>query len=72
MNCDECLHRLDELVDRELSEAELAEASRHLADCAPCDREYRLHVGMKRLVHVYCCRETAPAQLREKLREILF
>jgi mycothiol system anti-sigma-R factor len=72
MNCTRCLETLDTYVDRELTDAELDEVKRHLADCPPCDDRYALKVHMKRLVKVCCDQGRAPAHLRSKLRQILF
>ena len=71
MNCNECLDRLDQLVDRELSASELAEAQIHLEDCPPCAERFRFEEGMKRLVRVCCAEQRAPEALRLRLREIL-
>jgi mycothiol system anti-sigma-R factor len=72
VNCRDCLENLDPYLDRELTEAELAEVKRHLADCPPCEDYYRLQVNVKRLVKVCCDQGQAPAHLRSKLRQILF
>ncbi len=72
MNCEDCVDRLEAYVDRELSESEVAQLRRHLAECPPCDDRYRFEAGLRRLVRVCCEQETAPVELREKLREILF
>jgi mycothiol system anti-sigma-R factor len=71
MNCRDCLERLDTFVDRELTDEELVEVRRHLADCPPCEDLFDLQVHMKRLVKVCCDQGEAPAHLRAKLREIL-
>jgi mycothiol system anti-sigma-R factor len=65
------MDRLDQLVDRELSRSELAEAQLHLEDCRECADRYRFEEGMKRLVRVSCCEDRAPDSLRLRLREIL-
>jgi mycothiol system anti-sigma-R factor len=72
VNCRDCLQNLDRYVDRELTDAELLEVQRHLADCPPCDDLYLLQVNMKRLVKVCCDKGEAPPHLRSKLRQILF
>jgi mycothiol system anti-sigma-R factor len=72
VNCRDCLENLDPYLDRELTDAELEEVKRHLADCPPCDDHYQLKVGLKRLVKVSCDKGEAPAQLRSRLRQILF
>ena len=72
MNCDDCLECLDGYVDRELTDVELAEVRKHLADCPPCEDYYKLQTNLKRLVKVCCDQGVAPAHLRSKLRQILF
>jgi mycothiol system anti-sigma-R factor len=72
MNCQDCLERLDRYVDRELTDAEIEEVRRHLAECPPCEDHFRLQVHLKRLVKVCCDQGTAPAHLRARLRQILF
>jgi mycothiol system anti-sigma-R factor len=72
VNCTDCLEKLDRYVDRELTEQELEEVKGHLHECPPCDQYYQLEVGLKRLVKVCCDQGQAPAQLRERLNQILF
>ena len=72
MNCRDCLENLDPYLDRELTDRELEEVKRHLADCPPCDDRYALRVGLKRLVKICCDQGQAPDSLRSKLRQILF
>ena len=72
MNCDDCMEKLEQYVDRELNEKEVAELRQHLAECPPCDDRYRFQADLKRLVKVCCDQGEAPAELREKLRQILF
>ncbi len=72
MNCRDCLNKLEMYVDRELTDAEVVEVRRHLEECPPCDERFHFEAGIQRLVKVCCGQETAPVELREKLREILF
>lgn len=71
MNCKECLDRLEELVDKELSPLEASEVQIHLENCPPCTERFEFETDMKRLVRVCCGQEQAPASLRARLREIL-
>jgi mycothiol system anti-sigma-R factor len=66
------MNKLERYVDRELTPAEVVEVRRHLEECPPCDERFRFESGVQRLVKVCCGQETAPVELREKLREILF
>ena len=72
MNCDGCLEKLGRYVDRELSDQELDEVRGHLERCPPCQHQFQLQDGLKRLVKRCCDQGTAPTQLREKLAQILF
>jgi mycothiol system anti-sigma-R factor len=72
VKCDDCLECLDGYVDRELTDDEVAEVRKHLADCPPCEDYYKLQANLKRLVKVCCDQGEAPAHLRSKLRQILF
>jgi mycothiol system anti-sigma-R factor len=71
MNCKECLDRLEELVDKELSPLEASEVQIHLENCAPCTEHFEFQAGMKRLVRTCCQQDKAPDSLRLRLREIL-
>lgn len=70
-DCEDCVRRLDELVDKELSGPEVAEIHVHLDACGDCTRRYHFQEGLKRLVKVSCAEEPAPAALRELLRQQL-
>ncbi len=72
MNCGECLEKLDQYVDRELNDREVAQLKQHLEFCPPCEDRYRFQADLKRLVKVCCDQGEAPPALRDKLREILF
>jgi mycothiol system anti-sigma-R factor len=70
-DCEECVRRLDQLVDRELSAPEVEEIHDHMDACGDCTRRYKFQEGLKRLVKLSCSEETAPAALRERLRQEL-
>jgi mycothiol system anti-sigma-R factor len=72
MNCTDCISRMEQLADRELSEVEVVEVRHHLDTCPPCLDRYHFEVDLKRLVRVCCEADKAPPELRAKLREILF
>lgn len=71
MNCQQCLDRLEQLVDKELSPLEASEVQIHLENCPPCTERFEFEDGMKRLVRVCCGNEKAPEALRLRLRDIL-
>ena len=68
-DCEDCIQRLDQLVDKELSGPEVAEVHDHLGSCGDCTRRYHFQEGLKRLVKVSCNEAAAPADLRERLRQ---
>ena len=70
-DCEDCVRRLDQLVDKELSGLELEEVHAHLSSCGDCTRRYQFEEGLKRLVKVSCSEETAPASLRDSIRHQL-
>jgi mycothiol system anti-sigma-R factor len=70
-DCDDCVRRLDELVDKELSGPEVDEIHVHLGACGDCTRRYQFQEGLKRLVKVSFSVERAPAALRDRLRQQL-
>lgn len=68
-DCEDCVRRLEELVDKELSGPEVEEIHIHLDACGDCTRRFEFQEGLKRLVKVSCTEERAPAALRERLRQ---
>jgi mycothiol system anti-sigma-R factor len=70
MSCDaECaqaLARVYEYLDGELSASDLDRIREHLDDCGPCLRQYDLDIALKALVR-RSCRESAPADLRDRI-----
>jgi mycothiol system anti-sigma-R factor len=66
-NCDEILARLVFFIDNELDEADCATIQQHLDDCGPCLADYDVERSVKALVARSCC-ETAPEELRERVR----
>jgi anti-sigma factor (TIGR02949 family) len=72
MSCEECIQKLDQFVDRELSDAEVRELKLHLEFCPPCEERYTFQSDLKRLVRTCMEQDVAPPGLREKLQKILF
>ena len=69
-HCVTTLDRLNAYVDRELTEAEMAEVRRHLDDCPPCAHYFHLQEQMKLLVRKGCP-EHAPQTLLTRVLENL-
>jgi mycothiol system anti-sigma-R factor len=64
--CAQALARVYEYLDGEMSPSDLDRIREHLDDCGPCLRQYDLDIALKALVR-RSCRESAPADLRERI-----
>jgi anti-sigma factor (TIGR02949 family) len=64
--CDECEKLLQPFLDRELNEAERAEAQGHLDACSYCARRYRFEAELRRFVRQAAVEEMSP-DLKVKL-----
>jgi mycothiol system anti-sigma-R factor len=64
--CEKCEEVLQPFLDRELSEAEVAEAEAHLDNCAYCRRRYRFEERLRMYVR-QACTEEMPPELKAKL-----
>jgi anti-sigma factor (TIGR02949 family) len=67
--CDRCEELLQDFLDRTLSDAEWAEAERHLDDCDYCRRRYRFEASLRRYVRTTAA-ERMPPGLMDKLQEL--
>jgi mycothiol system anti-sigma-R factor len=65
-DCAQVLGRVYEYLDGELGAIDLDRIREHLDECGPCLRQYDLDVALKALVR-RSCRESAPADLRERI-----
>ena len=65
-DCEKCEELLQPWLDRELTDAERAEAERHLDGCGYCRTRYRFEVELRRFVR-QAAAEPMPVQLRERL-----
>jgi anti-sigma factor (TIGR02949 family) len=64
--CAKCEEVLQPFLDRELSEAERAQAEKHLDDCSYCRKRYRFEVELRRFVRQAVVEEMPP-DLKAKL-----
>jgi anti-sigma factor RsiW len=64
--CDKCEEMLQPYLDRELSDAERAEAEAHLDECAYCRKRYRFEDELRKFVRQAAVEEMTPA-LKQKL-----
>ena len=66
--CSEVLEEVYLYLDLECSEDRRALIQKHLDECSGCLREYGIEHEVKALVARCCGDETAPRELRERLR----
>jgi mycothiol system anti-sigma-R factor len=64
--CEKCEEVLQPFLDRELSEAERAEAERHLDDCSYCRKRYKFEETLRMYVR-QACAEEMPPELKARL-----
>jgi anti-sigma factor (TIGR02949 family) len=67
--CDRCEELLQDFLDRTLSDAEWAEAERHLAGCEYCARRYKFEEHLRRYVKRSAA-ERMPPGLLDKLQDL--
>ena len=67
--CDKCEELLQPYLDRELSDAERAEAESHLDGCSYCRKRYRFEEELRRFVRQAAVVEMAP-ELKLKLSQL--
>jgi mycothiol system anti-sigma-R factor len=68
VDCGVVLSEVYLYLDLECSDARRELIKRHLDDCTNCLHEYGIEHEVKALVARCCGRETAPRELRERLR----
>jgi mycothiol system anti-sigma-R factor len=64
--CAKCEEVLQPFLDRELSDAELAEAEAHLDQCSYCRKRYRFEEHLRQFVRQAVV-EPMPPELKQKL-----
>jgi mycothiol system anti-sigma-R factor len=67
--CEECEKLLQPYLDRELSDAERAEAEAHLDECSYCRKRYRFEEELRKFVRQAAVEEMPPA-LKQKLADL--
>jgi mycothiol system anti-sigma-R factor len=67
-DCREVLAEVYLYLDLECADDRRDLIRQHLDECSPCLREYGIEQEVKALVARCCGAETAPVQLRERLR----
>ena len=71
LDCRQCVDRLGDFVDRELSAEELAAVERHLEECFGCSREFRFEGAVLESIKLTLRRVQAPPSLLERIRQTL-
>jgi len=66
-SCADFLDRIVYLLDNELEASEVVAVKLHLDECAPCFERYDVQRTIKMIV-ARSCAESAPEDLREKVR----
>jgi anti-sigma factor (TIGR02949 family) len=67
--CDKCEELLQPYLDRELSDAERAEAELHLDGCSYCRKRYHFEENLRQFVRQATVEEMPP-DLKQKLAEL--
>jgi mycothiol system anti-sigma-R factor len=67
--CDQCEEMLQPYLDRDLTDAERAEAEAHLDGCSYCKKRYRFEEELRRFVRQAVCEEMPP-ELKRKLADL--
>ncbi|MBM3457718.1 MAG: alpha-ketoglutarate decarboxylase [Armatimonadetes bacterium] len=69
--CEEVFRRLDDYLDRELTETEMALVQAHLETCAVCAREHDFEASVIRQVKTKLRRVSAPPDLLARISSAL-
>jgi anti-sigma factor (TIGR02949 family) len=67
--CAKCEEMLQPFLDRELSDAERAEAEEHLQRCSYCRKRYKFEEHLRRYVRLAAAEEMAP-ELKQRLASL--
>jgi mycothiol system anti-sigma-R factor len=67
--CEKCEEWMQPYLDRELSDAERAEAEAHLDGCGYCRKRYRFEETLRVFVREVCS-EQMPVELKQKLASL--
>ena len=67
--CDKCEEMLQPYLDRDLTDAERAEAEVHLDGCTYCRKRYRFEAELRRFVR-QAVSEEMPPDLKRKLADL--
>ena len=68
VRCEEALHDIYLLLDKECSPERDAALRKHIEDCPPCLEEYGIDEAIKKLLARKCGGDHAPSELKSRLR----
>ncbi|MGH8791049.1 MAG: mycothiol system anti-sigma-R factor [Stackebrandtia sp.] len=68
VDCREVLAEVYFYLDSECADARRDIIKQHLAECSPCLAEYGIEQDVRALVHRCCSKETAPMEVKDRLR----
>ena len=67
MDCDDCIDRLYQFLDLELTETEVVQVRAHLSGCDDCGEEFGLEETFLRRLRDCVTSDVAPRELRERV-----
>ena len=70
-DCDETFRRLDDYLDRELSEAETAAVEEHLRGCLRCSEEFSVERELLDGIKAKLSRLRVPDRLKSRIAALL-
>jgi anti-sigma factor (TIGR02949 family) len=70
-SCLETVRRLDDYLDRELSEVERHEVERHLETCDRCLQRFRFEAAVVEDLRMKLRRVAVPSELESRVRDLL-
>jgi mycothiol system anti-sigma-R factor len=71
LDCREVLEEVYLYLDQECSDVRRGVIKDHLEECSPCLSEYGIEQEVRTIVHRCCSKETAPDDVKERLRQKL-
>jgi len=71
LNCTQCVDRLADFVDRELTADEVAQVEAHLDRCVDCSQEFWFEGAMLESLKATLRRVRAPESLMARIRRLI-
>lgn len=69
--CREAIARLDDYLDKELTDEDRSRLDRHLRLCDHCTEEYDLRSRAQEILRLKMCGEKCPEQLKAMISDLL-